>query len=79
MKAMSWRFRTHEKLAGALTAREVDVLRLLAGPLSLGEIGQELYISHETVKSHVKAIYHKLGVSSRREAVALSRKLGLLP
>jgi LuxR family maltose regulon positive regulatory protein len=79
MKAMSWRFRTHEKLTGALTAREVDVLRLLAGPLSLGEIGGELYISHDTVKSHAKAIYRKLGVSSRREAVALSWKLGLLP
>jgi LuxR family maltose regulon positive regulatory protein len=76
---MSWRFRTHQKLTGALTAREVDVLRLLAGPLSLGEIGGELYISHDTVKSHAKAIYRKLGVSSRREAVALSRKLGLLP
>jgi ATP/maltotriose-dependent transcriptional regulator MalT len=38
-----------------------------------------LYISHETVKSHAKAIYQKLGVSSRTEAVTLSRRLGLLP
>jgi LuxR family maltose regulon positive regulatory protein len=52
---------------------------LLCGPLSLRDIGKELFISHETVKSHVKAIYHKLGVSSRKEAVALSRKLGLAP
>jgi LuxR family transcriptional regulator, maltose regulon positive regulatory protein len=79
MKAVSWRFRTAEKVAGTLSAREVEVLRLLSGPLSLRDIGKELFISHDTVKSHVKAIYHKLGVSSRKEAVALSRKLGLFP
>ena len=79
MKAVSWRFRTAEKVAGTLSAREVEVLRLLSGPLSLRDIGKELFISHDTVKSHVKAIYHKLGVSSRKEAVALSRKLGLVP
>jgi ATP/maltotriose-dependent transcriptional regulator MalT len=79
MKAVSWRFRTAEKVAGTLSAREVEVLRLLCGPLSLRDIGKELFISHDTVKSHVKAIYHKLGVSSRKEAVALSRRLGLVP
>jgi LuxR family maltose regulon positive regulatory protein len=79
MKAVSWRFRTAEKVAGTLSAREVEVLRLLSGPLSLRDIGKELFISHDTVKSHVKAIYHKLDVSSRKEAVALSRKLGLFP
>jgi LuxR family maltose regulon positive regulatory protein len=52
---------------------------LLCGPLPLRDIGKELFISHDTVKSHVKAIYHKLGVSSRKEAVALSRRLGLVP
>jgi hypothetical protein len=41
MKAMSWRFRTAEKLAGALSAREVEVLRLLAGPWSLRDIGRD--------------------------------------
>jgi ATP/maltotriose-dependent transcriptional regulator MalT len=79
MKAMSWRFRTAEKVAGTLSAREVEVLRLLSGPLSLRDIGNELFISHDTVKSHVKAIYHKLGVTSRKEAVGVSRKLGLVP
>jgi LuxR family transcriptional regulator, maltose regulon positive regulatory protein len=79
MKAVSWRFRTAEKVAGTLSAREVEVLRLLCGPLSLRDIGKELFISHDTVKSHVKAIYHKLGVPSRKEAVAVSRKLGLVP
>jgi LuxR family maltose regulon positive regulatory protein len=75
---MSWRSHTAEKVAGALTTREAELLRRLSGPLSLGEIGQELYISHDMVKSHAEAIYRKLGVSSRREAVTLSRKLGLL-
>jgi LuxR family maltose regulon positive regulatory protein len=79
MKAMSWRFRTAEKVAGTLSAREVEVLRLLSGPLSLRDIGNELFLSHDTGKSHVKAIYHKLGVASRKEAVAVSRKLGLVP
>jgi len=79
MKAMSWRFRAAEKVAGTLSSREVEVLRLLSGPLSLRDIGKELFISHDTVKSHVKAIYQKLGVSSRKEAVAVSRKLGLAP
>jgi LuxR family maltose regulon positive regulatory protein len=79
MKAMSWRFRAAEKVAGTLSSREVEVLRLLSGPLSLRDIGEELFISHDTVKSHVKAIYQKLGVSSRKEAVAVSRKLGLAP
>jgi LuxR family transcriptional regulator, maltose regulon positive regulatory protein len=76
---MSWRLRPANRLAGALSARELEVLRLLSGPQSLRDIGQALYVSHETVKSHAKAIYHKLGVSSRTEAVALGRRLGLLP
>jgi len=78
LKARSWRLRPADNLTGALSAREVDVLRLLSGPQSLRDIGQQLYISHDTVKSHAKAIYRKLGVSSRTEAVALSRQLGLL-
>jgi LuxR family maltose regulon positive regulatory protein len=79
LKAMSWRLRPADKLAGALSARELEVLRLLSGPQSLRDIGQALYISQETVKSHAKAIYRKLGVSSRSEAVAVGRQLGLLP
>jgi LuxR family maltose regulon positive regulatory protein len=78
LKARSWQLRPADKLTGALSAREVDVLRLLSGPQSLRDIGQQLYISHDTVKSHAKAIYRKLGVSSRTEAVALGRRLGLL-
>lgn len=62
----------------ALTEREVAVLRLLRGTLSLREIGQELYVSPNTVKSHAQAIYRKLGVSTRHDAVAQGRESGVL-
>jgi LuxR family maltose regulon positive regulatory protein len=61
-----------------LTAREHAVLRLLPGGLSAREIGSELGISLDTVKTHTKSIYRKLGVSSRRDAVARARELELL-
>ncbi len=63
---------------GALTAREVAVLRLLRGTLSIREIGQELYVSPNTVKSHAQAIYRKLGVSTRHDAVAQGCESGVL-
>jgi len=53
-----------------LSERELTVLRLLASELSEREIAAELYLSFNTVHSHVKSIYRKLGVSSRAEAVA---------
>jgi LuxR family transcriptional regulator, maltose regulon positive regulatory protein len=53
------------------------VLRLLGGSLSLREIGQELYVSANTVKTHTQAIYRKLGVSTRRDAVEQARLLGI--
>jgi LuxR family transcriptional regulator, maltose regulon positive regulatory protein len=62
----------------ALTAREQAVLGLLPSGLSAREIGDELGISRDTVKTHTKRIYQKLGVSSRRNAVARGRELGLL-
>ena len=61
-----------------LTAREQTVLGLLPTGLSAREIGDELGISRDTVKTHTKRIYQKLGVSSRRSAVARGRELGLL-
>jgi LuxR family transcriptional regulator, maltose regulon positive regulatory protein len=60
-----------------LSDRELTVLRLLGGTLSRRDIGRELGISPDTVKSHVRAIYRKLGVSSRLEAVERARDLGL--
>jgi LuxR family maltose regulon positive regulatory protein len=61
-----------------LTAREQAVLRLLPTGLSAREIGDELGISRDTVKTHTRRVYQKLGVSSRRSAVARGRALGLL-
>jgi LuxR family maltose regulon positive regulatory protein len=61
-----------------LTAREVDVLRLLQGSLNLGEIASELYLSRNTVKTHAKAVYRKLGANSRSEAVRIGRGRSLI-
>jgi LuxR family maltose regulon positive regulatory protein len=62
-----------------LTERELTVLRLLPTQLSTREIGRELSVSVTTVRSQVQAIYRKLGVSSRAEAVTQAHQLGLLP
>jgi LuxR family maltose regulon positive regulatory protein len=61
-----------------LTEREVTVLRLLRGALSLREIGQQLHLSPNTVKTHVKAVYRKLGVSTRHDAIASAHRIGIL-
>jgi LuxR family maltose regulon positive regulatory protein len=62
----------------SLTDRERSVLRLLPTSLTQREIGEELFLSINTVKSHVKSIFGKLGVESRAAAVARARELGLL-
>ncbi|GFG49984.1 helix-turn-helix transcriptional regulator [Mycolicibacterium agri] len=61
-----------------LTAKELEVLRLLATRLSRREIGARLYVSLNTVKTHQRALYRKLGVECRNEAVTRARELGLL-
>jgi LuxR family maltose regulon positive regulatory protein len=61
-----------------LSERELDVLRLLPSRLSQREIAAELYVSFNTVRTHTRVIFRKLGVSSRDEAVARARDLGLL-
>jgi ATP/maltotriose-dependent transcriptional regulator MalT len=65
-------------LAEPLTEREVAVLRLLRGTLSLREIGQQLYLSQNTIKTHTQAIYRKLGVSTRQDAVAKGHEIDIL-
>ena len=64
--------------APALTASELAVLRLLRSHMTNQEIADALYLSVNTVKTHLRAVYHKLGVSSRREAVDRGRRLRML-
>jgi LuxR family maltose regulon positive regulatory protein len=71
--------RRRVEAAAPLTERELAVLRLLPTRLWNREIASELYVSVNTVRSHVQAIYRKLQVSTRAEAVAQARELGLLP
>ena len=61
-----------------LSKRELEVLRLLKTELSGPEIASELMISLNTVRTHTKNIYGKLGVNNRRQAVARAESLGLL-
>ncbi|MGH4030238.1 LuxR C-terminal-related transcriptional regulator [Actinomycetota bacterium Odt1-20B] len=64
--------------APTLTSRQLVVLQRLQASVPLRQIASELYISHNTVKSHVRAVYRKLGASSRDEAVRHARELNLL-
>lgn len=70
--------RTLVSLADPLTEREVTVLRLLRGSLSLRGIGQELHLSQNTIKTHTRAIYRKLDVSTRLGAVEKGHRAGVL-
>jgi DNA-binding NarL/FixJ family response regulator len=69
--------RTRANPAG-LTARELDVVPLLAQGLRNGEIAERLVVSQRTVDHHVSAILRKLGVRTRGEAAAAAGRLGLL-
>ena len=66
------------RLAEPLSARELEVLPLIAEGLTNQEIAARLYLSLHTVKAHARTIYAKLGVSSRTQAVAKGRALGFL-
>lgn len=60
-----------------LTGREISVLQLLSSSLSMPEIARELFVSHNTVKTHVQSLYRKLGVSKREDAVRVAASLGV--
>ena len=62
----------------ALTAAEMRVLQFLPSHLSFPQIGEHLFLSANTVKTHALAIYRKLGATSRNEAVLRARSLGLV-
>jgi DNA-binding NarL/FixJ family response regulator len=69
--------RTHAE-STRLTAREHDVLILLADGLSAAEIGGRLHLSESTVKSHVAHLYQKLGAANRAQALVTAMRVGLL-
>ena len=67
------------ELIEQLTARELDVLRLLAAGAPNPRIAKELVVSLDTVKKHVSHLLAKLGAANRTEAVSQARELGLIP
>lgn len=70
--------RAEAQVIDSLTERELEVLRELPSMLSVPEIAEQHVVSVNTLKTHLKAIYRKLEVGSRREAVERARDLGLL-
>lgn len=66
------------QLAAHLTEREADILRLLADGLSNAEIAAQVWLSQETVKTHVKSILSKLGVRDRTQAVVWAYRTGFI-
>jgi DNA-binding NarL/FixJ family response regulator len=67
-----------EPQLAALTARETEVLRLVGNGLTNGQIAQRLVLSEATVKTHVKRMMGKLGLSSRAQAVVVAYETGLI-
>ena len=65
-------------LAEPLSPRELQVLRLLASELSGPQIARELFVSHNTLRTHTKHIFTKLDVTNRRAAVRRARELGVM-
>ena len=65
-------------MSESLSERELQVLRLLDSDLTGPQIARELFISHNTLRTHTKHIFTKLGVTSRRAAVRDARARGLL-
>jgi LuxR family maltose regulon positive regulatory protein len=66
-----------QALVDELSGRELDVLRLLRSELSGPEIARELHMSLNTLRTHTKSIYTKLGATNRREAIRLAAEHGL--
>jgi LuxR family maltose regulon positive regulatory protein len=64
-------------LVAQLSDRELDVLRLLRSDLSGPDIARELHVSLNTLRTHTKHIYTKLGATNRREALTCATELGL--
>ncbi|WAL67092.1 LuxR C-terminal-related transcriptional regulator [Amycolatopsis cynarae] len=69
---------TYKKKVPGLTSREMQILAGMARGLNNPEIGRELSIDRETVKTHASQIYKKIGVASRMDAVIYAIRQGLL-
>jgi LuxR family maltose regulon positive regulatory protein len=67
-----------DRPAEELSSREVEVLMALGGPGSLRQVADDLFISRNTIKTHTRALYSKLGVASRAAAVRRGAELGLV-
>jgi DNA-binding NarL/FixJ family response regulator len=81
MAAMREKQRRQAETAGLverLTARELEILRLMAEGLDTKALAERLVVSSTTVRTHVQSILAKLGAHSRLEAVARAGELGLL-
>jgi LuxR family maltose regulon positive regulatory protein len=68
----------HGELLESPTKAELEVLRLLTTDLSNRQIGERLFLSPNTIRSHMRALYRKLGVHAREDAIARATDLGLL-
>jgi NarL family two-component system response regulator LiaR len=63
----------------AITPRELEILALIAGGLSNREIGERLFVSENTVKTHSSRLFDKLSAKRRTQAVQIGKELGLIP
>jgi DNA-binding CsgD family transcriptional regulator len=69
----------HQLGALGITARELEILSLIAQGLSNREIAERLFVSENTVKTHCSRAFDKLGARRRTQAVQMGKELGLLP
>ena len=65
------------EISRVLTAREIEVVRMVAEGLSSARIAQELHVSEGTVKTHLHRIYDKLGLDGRVQLALLAREKGI--
>jgi two-component system nitrate/nitrite response regulator NarL len=68
---------SREKVREVLTAREIEITRMIARGLANREIGEKLFISEGTVKTHLHTIYEKLGLKSRLQLANYAQEKGL--
>ena len=78
LRALDFPRVARQALDEPLTERELEVLRQLPGTQSIGEIAAALFLSTNTVKTHLRHIYRKLDAPHRRDAVRRGKELGLL-